>query len=324
MKLYLGIDGGATKTLAAIVNEKLDILGIGIAGPSNYHTVGLEKTIENIKSSIINASEMAKVKPIFDTACIALAAINSKLDYIRLFKKLAELNYYVKLKLVHDGEAAINSIVENKGIVVILGTGSLVATYNNRWNYIRTGNWGHIIGDEGSAYRIAVKTLNYVMKIYDGRLKYSPIIDEITKILKIEDCSEIATIIYTDLKNEDIARLAPLAIQFATKDNFLYKIIKEEAEEIAMAIKAVYLKTKYSNVYLTGGLTKSKKAKFYIDLIKEEIKKIIPSCKVKVVKVHPVLGSIVIALKENGIQITKTERVKLAKELDLLLKSLKY
>jgi N-acetylglucosamine kinase-like BadF-type ATPase len=129
----------------------------------------------------------------------------------------------------------------------------LVAAYDNKWNYIRAGNWGHIIGDEGSAYRIAVKTLNYVMKIYDGRLKYSPIIDEITKILKIKDCSEISTIVYTDLKNEDIARLAPFAIQFATKDNFLYKIIKEEAEEIAMAVKAVYLKTKYSNVYVTGG-----------------------------------------------------------------------
>jgi Predicted N-acetylglucosamine kinase len=213
-------------------------------------------------------------------------------------------------------------MLKNKGIIVILGTGSLVAAYDNNGNYIRAGNWGHIIGDEGSAYKIAIRALNYIMKIYDGRLGFSPIVDEIIRFLKIKDLSEISTIIYTDLKNEEIAKLAPTFIQFASKDNFLFKIIKEEAEEIVNAIKAVYSKVNYKNIYLTGGLTRSKKTKLYIDLIKEGVKRSLPECKVKVAEVHPVIGSIVIALKEENVEISHKEYVRMTKELNILLRQI--
>jgi len=50
LKYIIGIDGGGTKTLGYISDLEGKILGKGISGPSNYHSVGLERT----KQSILN------------------------------------------------------------------------------------------------------------------------------------------------------------------------------------------------------------------------------------------------------------------------------
>lgn len=302
MKYYLGIDGGATKTLAIICDENCNILGIGKAGPSNYHIVGLKETVKNIEKALLQASKKAKIEPLFEISCIALAAINSKIDYVRLFKEITKFKYFVKLKLVHDGEAALYSVTfGKKGIIVILGTGSLVAGYDDKNNYYRACNWGHIIGDEGSGYKIVIRTLNLALKEFDGRKNLSLISKEIKKLFKIENLDEISSIIYTDLTNEKISSFAPYIIKIAEKEKEVYNILKEEAKELAKGVNAIQKKINSNTVYLTGGIALSKKNKFYIDILRKEIKKIIPSCKIKIAKSEPIIGSLLIALKEENI-----------------------
>jgi len=54
--LVLGVDGGATKTVCAIANENFDLEGLGIAGPINYHIVGVERARKNLKMAVVRAS----------------------------------------------------------------------------------------------------------------------------------------------------------------------------------------------------------------------------------------------------------------------------
>ena len=56
-RYFVGVDGGATKTRAVVCNAALSVLGSGLAGPSNHHVLGLDKSREHIQSAIQAALE---------------------------------------------------------------------------------------------------------------------------------------------------------------------------------------------------------------------------------------------------------------------------
>ncbi len=74
---------------------------------------------------------------------------------------------------IHDGESALWSVFPNGvGVVVNAGTGSIAFARNELGSTARSGGWGHIVGDEGSAYWIAVRALSLLLKVYDGRVVF--------------------------------------------------------------------------------------------------------------------------------------------------------
>jgi len=309
MKWLLGIDGGATKTEAILIDEKLEKIALTYVGPSNYQTVGLRKAIKNIEKATLQVCHSLGISPPIDIACIALAGINSKLDYKNLMRELSKIPLWIKLKLVHDGEAALYAASMCKGgIIVILGTGSLVAAYDKTNKYIRSCNWGHLLGDEGSAYRIAIRALSRLLKGYDGRMERLKTEKEILKALNIEEPTDIASLLYTEWNNEDVARLTPVILEKAKEDEELLKIIEEEAYNIAECVKIISEKTGWKEVYLTGGLSKNH---LYASLVEKKIKSLIKDAVVKVLEVKPILGAIGIAMKEEGLSEDEYKRLTL-------------
>ena len=57
--LFLGIDGGGTKTNAVILNASKDVLAQGEAGPSNPLRVGVETAVSNIIKATEDACDRA-------------------------------------------------------------------------------------------------------------------------------------------------------------------------------------------------------------------------------------------------------------------------
>src|SRR5690606_40864022 len=56
----------------------------------------------------------------------------------------------------------ISGVPSGVGIALIAGTGSIAFARNERGETGRSGGWGHIFGDEGSAYMVAVDALRAV------------------------------------------------------------------------------------------------------------------------------------------------------------------
>ena len=66
------------------------------------------------------------------------------------------------------------------GVVVIAGTGSIAYGLNGSKSS-RIGGWGYLLGDEGSAFWIALCALRQGMQGYDGRAPLDPILWEATR-----------------------------------------------------------------------------------------------------------------------------------------------
>src|ERR1041384_5598115 len=79
---FLGIDGGGTKTHAAITTSDYTIIGEGTSGPSNPVRVGFDRAAAHINEAVKEACEQAGITRRDITAgCAAIAGIGHPIHY---------------------------------------------------------------------------------------------------------------------------------------------------------------------------------------------------------------------------------------------------
>ncbi|WP_405775683.1 N-acetylglucosamine kinase [Streptomyces sp. NBC_00859] len=122
------------------------------------------------------------------------------------------------------------------GINVISGTGSM--TYGEREGLgVRTGGWGELFGDEGSAYWIAVRGLNVFSRMSDGRLPEGPLAGVLRRGLKTGPDLDLIDTVFNRWRGRrsDIAALSPLITEAAgLGDSHAAAILSDAGYELAL------------------------------------------------------------------------------------------
>ena len=104
--------------------------------------------------------------------------------------------------MVNDGDLVVAAgTPEGWGVGVIAGTGSIAVGRATDGRTARAGGWGHLIGDEGSAYGVVLETLRLVARRADGRDPRPPgrdlLAERICTALGVAEVSQIVTTIYS-------------------------------------------------------------------------------------------------------------------------------
>lgn len=260
-EIFVGVDGGATKTLAVAAKRDGLIIGVGEAGPSNYHLVGLEGAVTNINTAIKEAIKGANIDKA-DVVTLGLAGMDTKRDFV-VFEREAAPKVAGKIVYVrHDAEIAlVGATLGSPGVIVIAGTGSVAGARNRKGEYSRCGGWGHLVGDEGSAYFIAKEALRAILWAYDGRGAPTALTEEILRALSIESPEDIISKVYVErMSVRDLARLAPLVTEAARRgDSVALQIVEESARQLALHVVSLVKKLKMMEeqpikVALVGGV----------------------------------------------------------------------
>ena len=167
----LGVDGGGTSTEAWLAEPGGRVLGRGKAGPSNAKAVGLPAARQALDAAIRAAFDDAQVTPApVDVACLGLAGFDRPDDRRLLAGWAEEAHWATRLVLANDGDLVVAAgTPEGWGIGVIAGTGSIAVGRTADGRTARAGGWGHLIGDEGSAYAVVLDALRLVARRADGR-----------------------------------------------------------------------------------------------------------------------------------------------------------
>jgi N-acetylglucosamine kinase-like BadF-type ATPase len=102
------------------------------------------------------------VRPVA-VACLGLAGFDRPEDK-QLLSEWAETGHWAeRLLLVNDGDLVVAAgTPEGWGVGVIAGTGSIAVARAPDGRKARAGGWGHLIGDEGSAYGTVLAALKKV------------------------------------------------------------------------------------------------------------------------------------------------------------------
>ena len=173
--LLLGVDGGGTKTRALVGDLSGRVLGAGVAGTSNYQVVGLEAAMAALSQAVQGALSVAEIEPgslVFRAACFGLAGADRPADVVALSAALAEWGTIQRLQIVNDADLLLAvAAVRGPAVALISGTGSICVGRDAAGCRARAGGWGHLLGDEGSGYELALRALRLTTQTADGRAR---------------------------------------------------------------------------------------------------------------------------------------------------------
>lgn len=242
-KYYLGVDGGASKTSALLIDQDGTQLGHGLAGPSNHLRIGLETATRNIERAVnIALVEAGMAIREIEYAYCGIAGADHPAHRQRVIESLKIFFPHGNFIVDNDARIALTGAIGfGSGVVIISGTGSVAFGRNEELQEARAGGWGPTIGDEGSGYGIARDGLSAIVRAYDGRGKATKMTELLCYDYDMCSPEDLPRFVYaTTTHADDIARYGKLVIEAARMgDEVAQEILHRAGQELAACVLAV-------------------------------------------------------------------------------------
>jgi N-acetylglucosamine kinase len=315
---FVGIDGGATRTRAALATIDGAVIGFEVAGPSNYDNVGIEAARDNIGNAVRGAFRKAGISlaPL-DGIFLGMAGVASPADRATITRMITDLQLAAggKIYVDHDIRTALaGGLAGREGLALIAGTGSSVYGRRKDGRHHRVG-WGYLLDDLGSSYILGLQAMIAAVWEADGRGPATLLSKKVQQALGYSHIDEIMRLVYhEDVGVTEIAALAPLVLETAEAgDEIANNIVARAAEDLAYSAYTVarmlnFLGTSFEMV-MVGGLAES--GMLYRKLLKEAIHRRMPECQLRSPELPPVLGAVLLALESSGHVVTPAVIAKL-------------
>ncbi|SDD39338.1 BadF-type ATPase [Paenibacillus sp. UNCCL117] len=276
MKLFIGVDGGGTKTDVYVADADGNELGRYIGGSTNPHSVGFEVASSRLGSYLIEAlasvragmpenSHDREADASVQTAavpaarysgqlgvCLALSGVDTPEEREKVSRAitaiLEQAGICTELCVTNDAESALMAALGREyGMLAIAGTGSIVFGRTPDGARYRVGGWGHLLGDGGSGYRIGLDALQAIMRSYDGIDPPTSMTKAVLESRGWTELLELKAYIYgPQIHKQHIAEFARVAIGAASEeDPAAMRIVKRNALELAAQAEALALKNRW-------------------------------------------------------------------------------
>ena len=244
MSVFLGIDGGGTKTDFLLIDESGRVLASRRDGSAYYPEIGLDALkamlVQGMRATMAAASVAAKDVTF---ACIGLPTYGEDSALVpRLEQIVANILPTSRYRCVNDMVCGwAGALAGRDGINIVAGTGSIgYGEFESR--SARAGGWGEVFSDEGSAYWVAREGLSLFSKMSDGRAPRGASYELLREHFKLSVDLDVCAAVYgpPPLPRSEIAALAPLISRAALAgDAGARKIFENAAQELADIVHAI-------------------------------------------------------------------------------------
>ncbi|HEX8338102.1 MAG TPA: BadF/BadG/BcrA/BcrD ATPase family protein [Pyrinomonadaceae bacterium] len=277
----VGVDGGGSKTRAVVADGAGEVLGEGLAGPSNPLRVGVDEAAGAIRDAVDRACVEAGVRRVEIVAAeVGLAGVRRADIRERMRAAVAELGVKT-VEVVTDADIALYGATAGKpGLVIIAGTGSVCCGINARGRRACAGGWGPLVGDEGGGSWIARRALQAVARATDGRGRKTSLVEAACEYFNVAAADDLSTAIYApSVTNSRIAGFGGRVVEAAKRrDAVAREIVEEAGRELAAAAAAVIRKLKMERerfqVAYVGGVFAA--GAWIVDPLSEELARVAP------------------------------------------------
>ncbi|MFL5736672.1 MAG: BadF/BadG/BcrA/BcrD ATPase family protein [Actinomycetota bacterium] len=307
MSAVLGVDGGGTKTHAVVADESGRVLGLAIRGPSNWEEVGLPRAADALERASATVLAEAYVEAGDLTASVfGLAGVDWKSDELRIETILRPLRLGGSIEILNDAYVALRAGTSKpEGVVVIAGTGSVVAGRNERGEIFRTLGLGPYFGDYGGGSDISESALTAVCDAYLGKgpqTRLSDVICAHERVLTVEELLEVVS-----REQDDLPYVASEVLAVAEDgDPVAQEIVKRAGRELganaALVARHLGMEETPFELVVAGGLFQAD-TQLLVEPLFDAVRNVARRARVVRLSTPPVVGAVALALERAGHEV---------------------
>jgi len=298
VRLFAGIDGGQSSTVALVADEGGTVLGRGVAGPCDHigqsaTSVRFARALEGAVAEALGAASLPR-----DSAFTAVVAGIS--GYEGTIVGVEPKLHARTVRYVHDARIAHAATFElGSGIVIVSGTGSVAYGRDERGVEAMAGGWGFLFGDEGSAFALARRALSGAMRARDES-RTSRVAEEALAFFGVPALRALAHDFYVGtIDRPGLASFAERVIALAEAGEPDAAALVDEAAgalaELARVCSMRLADGAAKNVALAGGTFASE---FFRARVEQRIVLELPGSAVRHARKEPALGALLLAYRE--------------------------
>ena len=297
----IGLDAGGSTTQVVAewegASERVECRGPA----ANPNRVGIDRSAQVLSALVREGTEARG--PIDRLAvCAGVAGAGRPDDQRaladRLRRELAGDADVVVVEVVHDACIALEAAFgPESGLVIIVGTGSVVWARTRAGTTRRTGGWGHRLGDPGSGYAVGRAGLRAVAAAFDGGTD-TALRARVAEAHGIDERAALLHEVYQeDLPLQDVAPLVVAAA--ADGDPVATDILASQIDDLLRQVEGLLRETDdvAPRIALLGGMLRSD---HYKTALREALADRFPDRSVKVPQEKPVVGALRRARRLKG------------------------
>ena len=292
----LGVDGGGTKTDAAIADASGKIIATASNGGANWERMGISKALTSLEEVIKKCANDAGIKTSeIASATFAIAGIDWP-DDVKRYLPITELLGIKKFQFINDSFAALYAGSPSlEGIVSIAGTGGKTAGIY-RGNQVQS--MGMELGEGGGAGQLVGLALEYIAMQFHNTAEPSALYEEIPLAVGKKPGIEFFESVARNGMRLDES-LAPKIFELSDKTDVgaLYAVKKtalQHAKDVCGIAKQLGISEETITVVRAGGLHTAGNKIFDLEF-ETNVKAYLPNSKLMVLKEAPVVGAVLSA-----------------------------
>lgn len=239
MSLFVGVDGGGTRTRAVVIDGD----GRELARAEDEGAVVTAHRPDDAAEAVRRVVEAALKKcgrrDRADVLWAGLAGAGTAAPRAAVTRALRRLELAERLVVGTDVEAAFyDAFGDGPGLLAIGGTGSIVWARYPDGTERRVGGWGHLLGDEGSGYWIGLEGLRRLTSSEDGRTAPTAMEAPLLDACGVGTVAEAVGWVETAAKSR-VASLAPHVVACADAgDEAALAIVSEAVQHLVTLVRA--------------------------------------------------------------------------------------
>jgi N-acetylglucosamine kinase-like BadF-type ATPase len=249
--MYLGVDGGGTKTAFALISAQGQLLAAHQESGSYYVDIGIAGVERVLQAGVTTLLQQANCRA--DDIRFAFFGLPAYGEDSRVVRALDTIPArFLSPGKYRSGNDMVcgwaGSLGCQDGVNIVAGTGS-ISYGENAGRTARCGGWGELFGDEGSAYWIGQCGLKLFSRMSDGRSERGPLYEIFRTALAISSDLDLSGLVLNEWHSDrsKIAKLSVLVSQAAQAGDLQAReIFRRAASELVEIIEATCEKLEFS------------------------------------------------------------------------------
>jgi N-acetylglucosamine kinase-like BadF-type ATPase len=302
----VGVDGGTTKTIALVVDDRGRILGAGRGGNSNWTGDDVEVPMRVVAATVQEAlQQAAKSGDDIAVGVFGLAGADWPEDYERRTAALERSGIARRVIVKNDALVGWRAGTRGQyGVVIAAGTGTntaIITPDGHEWCY----GYYALYGGAGD---VAQEAIRAVLREEDGRGVPTVLTSVVLNKLGHPTAEALLkAMVAGQFDRERVLSLCPLVFEAAHNgDDVAVDIIVKQGEVLAeyatAGIRRFGMQDLEFDVVLSGGLFKGR-GPLLTDIITQAVHRVAPRTHIVRTRFEPAVGAVLLAYDALGIVV---------------------